>query len=89
MKTINPEKIYNTQKVYYVQPIDVDVKPFPIHIELTKNGSATQTTLDFINLIVNILKEKNIIINFIATDGDHKYDSLHDKFIEIIFSLHK
>ena len=89
LKTINPEKIYNTQKVYNIQPIDVDVKPFPIYIELTKNGSATQTTLDFIDLIVNILKEKKIIINFIATDSDHKYDSLHDKFFEIIFSLHK
>ena len=89
LKSINPEKIYNTLFVHYIQPIDVDIKPFPIHIELTENSSATQATLDCIDSIVNIMKEKNIIIDFIATDGDHEYDSLHDKFFEKIFSLHK
>lgn len=89
LKTINPEKIYDTLFVYYIQPINVDVKPFPVHIELTENGSATQTTLDCIDRIISRLKEKNITIDFIATDGDHKYDSFHDNFFEIIFSMHK
>lgn len=89
LKYIDPNKIYNTLFVYYIQPIDADIKPFPIHIELAENGSATQSTLNCIDLIVNKLRDKNVAINFIATDGDHKYDALHDQFFEIIFNLHK
>ena len=39
--------------------------------------------------IVNMLKKKDVIVDFIATDGDHKYDELHDQFFDIIFDLHK
>ena len=42
LKSINPNSIYNTIFVYYIQPINVDIKPFPIHIEITENGAASQ-----------------------------------------------
>lgn len=80
LKFIDPEKIYNTLFVYYIQPIYIDVKPFPIHIEITENGSANQTKLECIDFIINMLKERDITKNYIATDGDHKYDSLQDDF---------
>lgn len=28
--------------------------------------------------IFNMLKKKDVIVDYIATDGDHKHDELHD-----------
>lgn len=36
LKSIDPNHFYNSLFVFYVQPINVDVKPFPIHIALKK-----------------------------------------------------
>lgn len=30
-----------------------------------------------------------IVIDYVATDGDHQYDNMHEQFYEMIFELHK
>ena len=74
---------------FFVQPINVNLKPFPIHIYLKGNGSASDQVISLIEDILKILKEKHITVDFVATDGDHKYDQFHEDFFEIIFNLHK
>lgn len=39
--------------------------------------------------IIQIFSRKNIVVDYIATDGDHQYDGLHGSFFEIIFDLNK
>ena len=86
LKYIDPAKIYNNLFVFFIQPININMKPFPIHISLKENGSASKETIARIKQILKILKEKNIHVDFVATDGDRQYDSLHEDFFELIFN---
>lgn len=88
LKHINPESLYNDIFVYYLQPIDISIKPFPIHIQLTENGNATSDTLKTLFIIEEILSQKGIVTRYIATDGDRQYDSMHDEFFKIVWNLH-
>lgn len=49
--------------------------------------------MECIKKVLNILKKKkkkkNIHVDFVATDGDRQYDSLHEEFFEVIFNLFK
>ena len=86
---IEPQKIYNNIFVFFVQPINVDLKPFPIYIALKENGTASNQIISIIGNILKNLKNNHIHVDFVATDGDHKYEELHDEFFEIIFNLYK
>ncbi|KAK8858330.1 hypothetical protein M9Y10_039614 [Tritrichomonas musculus] len=86
---ISPDKIYSNIFVFFIQPININMKPFPLYITLKENGNASKETLLCIKKVIQILKEKNIKVDFIATDGDRQYDSLHENFFDIIFNLHK
>ena len=65
------------------------MKSFPIHIKLKENGAASKDIIDCIKNVINFLENKHIIIDYIATDGDHQYDNIHEQFFEIIQELHK
>lgn len=80
---------YNNLFEFFIQPININVKHFPIHISLKENGSASKETIARIKQILKILKEKNIHVDFVATDGDRQYNSLHEDFFELILNLHK
>ena len=41
-------KMYNNLFIFYLQPLNIKIKPFPIHIELKENGDATKETLSCI-----------------------------------------
>ena len=89
LKSIIPDHIYNSIFVFYLEPINLNKKPFPVHVDLKENGFASDLTLQCIKEIISKLESKKIIIDFICTDGDHKYDDLHENFFDIIFHLHK
>lgn len=84
LESIENDKTYSNLFVYYLQPINLDIKPFPVHIEVAENGSANDGTISNTKQIVEKLDECQIVTDFVATDGDHKYDHLHDEFFKII-----
>lgn len=48
---------------------------------MAENGAANDETLNLTNEILKILKKKiNISTNFLVTDGDHKFDYIHEHF---------
>ena len=48
LKYIDPKKVYNNLFVFFIQPINIDNKPFPIYISLKENISASKETLNSI-----------------------------------------
>lgn len=49
LNTIATKNVYNNLFVFNIQPININVKPFPIHIELKKMGQ-------FLNIYLHVLK---------------------------------
>lgn len=86
---IDNQKIYNNIFIFFVQPINIDLKPFPMHITLKENDATSSQIMTIIEKILKILKDKKIYVDFISTDGDHKYDQFHSEFFQIIFNLFK
>lgn len=86
---IHEDKIYKNVFVFNVQPINKDIKPFPIHVRFTENGSANEDIDKIFGVIKNNLLIHNIIVKFIASDGDHFYDIFHDVFFQKVLELIK
>lgn len=60
--------------MFYIQPINKQIDPFPIHVRFSESGFAN---------------DENIIVKFVATDGDHFYDIFHDLFLKQILEMIK
>lgn len=89
LKYIDDEIIYKNIFIFHVQPVNKDIKPFPIYARFSTSGSADEDIYKaFVDIQKNLLKY-NIIIKFCATDGDHYYDYFHDIFFDKIFPLIK
>lgn len=82
---IQKDKIYSNIFIYYLQPINNSIKPFPIFVKLSESGAANDEIIQITDRIFSILDRFNVSISFIATDGDHKFDFLHDKFLKLSF----
>ena len=80
---IDKDAIYKDIFVFYIQPINKDIKPFPIHFELHTSGAAPDFIDDLIHFISSSLIKSNIKIEFVASDGDHHYDSIHFDFFDL------
>ncbi|KAK8834775.1 hypothetical protein M9Y10_040434 [Tritrichomonas musculus] len=87
LKMIIPDAMYNDIFVYYLQTVEINAKPFPIHIQLTENGNASLSTIKTISMIEQILSQKRICTRYVATDGDKQFDGIHDEFFKIIWNL--
>ena len=83
LQNVQDDVIYTNIFVFYLQPINYPVKPFPVHVLLAQNGSANDNVLSITQEIIQILGVNNIITDFIATDGDHKYDKIHEDFLRL------
>ena len=89
LKSINLQSLYNNLFVFYLQPFNINIKPFPIHINLKENGSASKEIVACIKNIISILEKHKIIVDYVATDGDHQYEKIHEEFFEMIFELYR
>ena len=78
--------VYKNVFVFHIQPINKNVKAFPIHIRFTESGSANSDIKKIFDRICKSLSYYNIIVKFVATDGDHYYDIFHDLFFKYILS---
>lgn len=75
---------------FYLQPIDHNYKCIPIHIHSKKNGHADATITKIVDDLVKILKENNINIISVATDGDDGYNSkTNETFLKYIEEFEK
>ena len=59
---IDKDAIYKDIFVFYIQPINKDIKPFPIHFELHTSGAAPDFIDDLIHFI-NCVSDKNVNIS--------------------------
>lgn len=53
-------------------------KCFPIYIEYTNSGSASDDLIEFLNSLPSILRESNINTMFLGSDADPKYNSIQE-----------
>ena len=82
---IIPESGNSAIYVHMALPLRKDLKPIPLNITPTTNGSSNQKIVGLSKYITNII-EKNgrFVIDFIATDGDKGFDSAHRNFFSFI-----
>lgn len=73
IENIKKDSVYSNIFIYYLQPINISIKPFPIFVKLSESGAANDEIIELTDRIFEILERFNVSINFIATDGDHKF----------------
>ena len=73
----NSEDLIRAGFVFQIQPYDVRLEPFIIHVEATVNGKANQKIVEILHEIRKICKNRNIKIRSYAFDGDTAYYELH------------
>lgn len=62
--------------LYLLIPLNFSYKSFPLFLENTKNGNASDQTIKMIFFISNLCKKTKFKILFFSVDGDLKYDPL-------------
>lgn len=77
---IDPSKVYSNVFVFLLQPLSKAYQTIPIHIQIHENGNASLFIIRIIKDIISYLNMYNIIIDFVATDGDRFYDFEHQLF---------
>ena len=75
---IDPKKIYSSIFCYVVEPLDANLKSFPIHIHLMEDGFANDTIKHIRDSLIQKLKIHNIICRFTSTDGDRFFNGEHE-----------
>lgn len=65
--------------VFYVQPIDPDLKCFPVYIVPTIDGKANSSIIEIMENLIGILKDCDINIIMTSTDGDNGYNEINEK----------
>ena len=79
---IDPDKIYYNIFVFYLEPINKDIKLDPIHFELHTSESAPSFIHTLVQSISDALLLLNIFVEYVAPDGDHQHDCLHYEFFD-------
>lgn len=89
LNNIIDEKIYKNIFVFHIQPVNKNIKPFPIYVHFSDSGAANDDIKEAFEFLRKRLLKYNIIIKFCATDGDHFYDHFHDLFFQKILKMIK
>ena len=79
---VNSNDIIRAGFVFQVQPYDVALKPFIVHIKPSINGKASSEIVDLLKEIRSIAKNRHINIKSFAFDGDSAYKHLHEAYYE-------
>lgn len=86
---IQENKIYKNIFVFHIQSINKKIDSFPIYVRFAESGSANEDIKNVFLFLKQKLAENNIIIKFVATDGDHYYDIFHDLFFQQVLQMIK
>lgn len=68
--------------VFYLLPIDLNLKCIPLFVYPTLNGHANQDILFIFDCLISILKQCDINIIYTVTDGDTFYNHINDEEFE-------
>ena len=72
----------NNIYVYLLMPLDHSLPNLTLHVEFTKGGSSPKRIVEYYDTLIGILKTRNIIVKYKATDGDTAFDPMHNSFFE-------
>ena len=79
------QKGENAIYTYMILPVKKEYKTFPLHVELTTNGSSNEAIVKIFWEICDIVKKSDYAVDFISTDGDTAFDQIHlDWFEKVI-----
>lgn len=67
----------NAIYTYMIFPVKKKFKTFPLHVELTTNGSSNETIVKTFWKICDIAMKSDYAVDFISTDGDTAFDQIH------------
>ena len=80
LKNIIDEKCeYSSIFTFYLEPLDIGMHSFPIHVVIMKDGFADETILNRRKVLIENFRAYNINCIFKSTDGDHCFDADHEK----------
>lgn len=78
LKNSNNEKCsYSSIFTFYMDPLDIGMNSFPIHVMIMKNGFADEIILNKRKELIEKLRLYNLNCIFKTTDGDHCFDDDH------------
>ena len=80
--TLNSKNIVHAGFVFQVQPFDIALKPFVIHIFPSTNGKSNEDVIELLHKLRKILKNRNFNVRSYAFDGDNAYSQLHKTYYE-------
>ena len=78
----NSNEILKAGFVFQVQPYDIMLQPFVIHVYPTVNGKGNETIVELLHKIRKICKSRNLTVKSYAFDGDTAYMELHKLYYE-------
>ena len=79
---LNYDKIVKAGFVFQIQPYDITIQPFVVHILPATNGKANENVVNLLHEIRDTVKKRNINIRSYAFDGDNAYKNLHKMYYE-------
>ena len=79
---LNWEKLIKAGFVFQIQPYDINYKPFVVHVRPAANGKATESIIEALHKIREVVKNRKINIKSFAFDGDNAYKRLHVMYYE-------
>ena len=79
---LNYESMIKSAFVFQIQPYNVEMKPFIVHVLPTANGKANEATISILHQIREEVKKRRINIKSYAFDGDNAYLELHKMYYE-------
>lgn len=79
---LNYEKVIKAGFVFQIQPYNIALKPFVVHVLPSPNGKANENVISILHQIRDEVKKRNINIRSYAFDGDNAYKNLHKMYYE-------
>ena len=79
---LNYESMIKSAFVFQIQPYNIKMKPFIVHIYPSANGKANETIVSILSKIREEVKKRRINIKSYAFDGDNAYLELHKIYYE-------
>ena len=79
---LNSDQLIKAGFVFQIQPYNIMLKPFVIHVHPTVNGKSNDKIVSLLHQIRKIAKNRNITVKSFAFDGDNAYSELHKIYYE-------
>lgn len=82
----NHNSILDSVFVFMIAPTDDTTNAFPIYCYPSTSGAATGLVVEIIEDLIRVLKDLQLQVKGVATDGDHQYTKLSRQVFDTIIS---